>query len=163
MYTLVFMQKNGLIGEIITIELFSEVCISWMNPFLQGIIMDKSGRRIYFLISLDFLQLAFHKTNRSNIHKFSLTEMLPGLRVLIYTKRPKKCGYSLPIVIFSKYVRECVLLTSGNDLRLELCRSNLSKLVTLVYLSACMQLSSPLTALFYCCCYSWNVNLTVFF
>lgn len=34
-----------------------------------------------------------------------------------------------------------------------------------IYIAFCMYatLSSPVTALFYCYCYSWKLNLTVFF
>lgn len=51
----VFMQKNGLLGELIAIKLLSEVHISWMNWFLQGIFTNESNIRIYFVISLDLL------------------------------------------------------------------------------------------------------------
>lgn len=67
---------------------------------------------------------------------------------------------TLPIVSFSESVRECVLLKSGEDLRLELwrdacpCRSHLCTL--------CMCAALPNTLL-YCCCHSWKFNLAVSF
>lgn len=38
----------GLLREVITIKLFSEIFISWMNWFLQGIFMDKPEEFIFW-------------------------------------------------------------------------------------------------------------------
>lgn len=84
------------------------------------------------------------------------------LSVLFYAKRLKKCGYSFPIVSFTKYVRECVLLKSGDDLRLELWRGA-CPCCHICVLCAYVQLSALPNTLLYCCCHSWKFNLAVSF